>query len=167
MAPVLGDKDDFRDSPTLVRVHSECLTGDVFGSLRCDCGSQLDAALQMIAEEGKGVLLYLRQEGRGIGLRKKIEAYHLQDSEALDTVDANLKLGFPADLRQYGLGAQILKNLGISKMKIISNNPKKIVGVQGFGLEVVSRVPLKMGENPFNKSYLLTKQKKLGHLLEP
>lgn len=165
VALVLGEDTFSQDLPVLVRVHSECLTGDVFGSLRCDCGSQLDAALKMIAAEGRGVLLYLKQEGRGIGLRKKIEAYHLQESESLDTVDANLRLGLPVDLRQYGIGAQILRSLGVKKMKMISNNPKKIIGVQGFGLEVVERVALHVGENPFNESYLLTKQIKLGHLL--
>lgn len=165
VALVLGSETEFQLQPTLVRVHSECLTGDVFGSLRCDCGSQLDAALSAIVEAGSGVLLYLRQEGRGLGLKDKIRAYGLQDEEGLDTVEANKALGYPADLRKYGLGAQVLRSLGIRKMRLLSNNPKKIIGLQGFGLEVVERVPLEVGKNPVNASYLFTKKTKMGHLL--
>ncbi len=153
-----------RDEPVLVRVHSECLTGDVFGSLRCDCGYQLKTALQMIAEEGKGVFLYMRQEGRGIGLGNKIKAYHLQD-EGKDTVEANIALGFQPDLRDYGIGAQILVSLGVSKMKLMTNNPKKIVGLEGYGLEVVERVPIVGPICETNEKYLKTKKEKLGHLL--
>ncbi|MBS1982575.1 MAG: bifunctional 3,4-dihydroxy-2-butanone-4-phosphate synthase/GTP cyclohydrolase II [Bdellovibrionales bacterium] len=164
VALVMGDPATFGDAPVLVRVHSECLTGDVFSSLRCDCGNQLDAALERIAKEGRGVLLYLRQEGRGIGLRNKIRAYELQDG-GLDTVEANLALGFGADLRQYGIGAQILRQLGVREMRLLSNNPKKIVGLEGFGLAVVERVPLQEGLNPHNAAYLQTKKNKMGHLL--
>lgn len=164
VALVLGDPANFSKHPTLVRVHSECLTGDVFGSLRCDCGTQLDAALKQISEAGEGVLLYLRQEGRGIGLRNKIRAYGLQD-QGMDTVEANAALGFAPDLRQYGLGAQILRSLGVREMRLLSNNPKKLVGLQGFGLSVTERVPLIVGRNPVNERYLDTKKKQLGHLL--
>ncbi len=153
------------DEPTLVRVHSECLTGDAFGSLRCDCGEQLTAAMQMIAAEGKGVILYMRQEGRGIGLENKIKAYALQDHEGLDTVQANERLGFPADLRDYGVGAQILSSLGVGKMRHITNNPAKRAGLEGYGLEFVERVPLEMMPNDKNLGYLTTKREKLGHLL--
>lgn len=149
----------------LVRVHSECLTGDVFGSKRCDCGEQLHTAMQMVDKAGKGVILYMRQEGRGIGLENKLKAYKLQEC-GLDTVEANLRLGFKADLRDYGIGAQILVNLGVRKMRLITNNPKKIVGLEGYGLEVVERVPLEIKPNETNKKYLKTKKKKLGHMLE-
>lgn len=152
------------DQPTLVRVHSECLTGDVFGSKRCDCGNQLHAALKQIEEEQNGVLVYLRQEGRGIGLGAKIHAYRLQE-EGLDTVEANEKLGFAADLREYGLGAQILQDVGVKKFRFLTNNPRKIVGLKGFGLEMVERVPLHSLSNPHNESYLETKKLKLGHFL--
>jgi 3,4-dihydroxy 2-butanone 4-phosphate synthase / GTP cyclohydrolase II len=152
------------ENPVLVRVHSECLTGDVFGSYRCDCGPQLHAALQQIEKEGAGVLLYMRQEGRGIGLINKMKAYKLQE-EGLDTVEANEKLGFEADLRDYGIGAQILKDLGIQKMKLLTNNPKKIKGLKGYELEVVERVPIQMEARAENENYLRTKYKKLGHML--
>lgn len=152
------------ERPLLVRVHSECLTGDVFHSHRCDCGPQLEAALKQIDAEGSGVLLYMRQEGRGIGLINKLKAYALQE-QGFDTVDANLKLGFPADLRDYGIGAQILKDLGIRKMRLLTNNPRKIKGLEGYGLEVVERLPIQMDANEDNNSYLRTKKSKLGHLL--
>ncbi|WP_042207360.1 bifunctional 3,4-dihydroxy-2-butanone-4-phosphate synthase/GTP cyclohydrolase II [Paenibacillus durus] len=153
------------DEPVLVRVHSECLTGDVFHSHRCDCGPQFEAALRQIEAAGKGVLLYMRQEGRGIGLINKLRAYKLQE-QGLDTVDANLELGFPADLRDYGIGAQILKDLGVRRIKLMTNNPRKIKGLEGYGLEVVERVPIQMPENEDNTNYLHTKQSKLGHLLK-
>lgn len=150
---------------TLVRVHSECLTGDVFGSRRCDCGTQLHAALQQIEEQGNGVLVYMRQqEGRGIGLPAKIHAYKLQE-EGLDTVEANLKLGFPSELRDYGLGAQILVDLGVRKMRFLTNNPRKVIGLEGYGLEIVEVVPIKAMPNPHNEKYLETKRLKMGHLL--
>ncbi|WP_068785216.1 bifunctional 3,4-dihydroxy-2-butanone-4-phosphate synthase/GTP cyclohydrolase II [Paenibacillus phocaensis] len=152
------------DEPVLVRVHSECLTGDVFHSHRCDCGPQFEAALRQIEEAGRGVLLYMRQEGRGIGLINKLKAYKLQE-QGFDTVDANLKLGFPADLRDYGIGAQILKDLGIRQIRLMTNNPRKIKGLEGYGLEVVERVPIQMKENEDNTKYLHTKQAKLGHML--
>ena len=162
VALVKGKIDDGR--PTLVRVHSECLTGDVFGSLRCDCGDQLAAALELIEKEGRGVVVYMRQEGRGIGLGNKLLAYGLQD-EGKDTVEANEALGFKADLREYGIGAQILKDLGLQKIKLMTNNPKKIVGLKGYDLEVVERVPLEIEPNEINKKYLKTKRDKLGHIL--
>jgi len=152
------------EEPVLVRVHSECLTGDALHSLRCDCGMQLDAAMKKIAEEGKGVILYMRQEGRGIGLPAKMHAYHLQDHGA-DTVEANEKLGYAADLRDYGYGAQMLTSLGLSKIKLMTNNPRKIIGLEGYGIEIVERVPIKIEPNPHNKKYLDTKNKKLGHIL--
>ncbi|WP_091271164.1 bifunctional 3,4-dihydroxy-2-butanone-4-phosphate synthase/GTP cyclohydrolase II [Alteribacillus persepolensis] len=150
--------------PTLVRVHSECLTGDVFGSHRCDCGPQLQAALQQIEKEGKGVLLYMRQEGRGIGLINKMKAYQLQE-EGYDTVEANEKLGFKPDLRDYGIGAQVLRELGVTKMRLLTNNPRKITGLKGYGLEVVERVPLQLPYNKDNEKYMRTKYAKLGHML--
>jgi 3,4-dihydroxy 2-butanone 4-phosphate synthase / GTP cyclohydrolase II len=153
------------DDAVLVRVHSECLTGDAFGSLRCDCGEQLEAALKMIETEGQGVLLYMRQEGRGIGLKNKIRAYGLQDEEGLDTVQANERLGFPADLRDYGVGAQILVDLGVRKMRMITNNPGKRAGIEGYGLAIVDRVPLEIAPNEKNLDYLRTKKEKLGHVL--
>ncbi|MBF0505379.1 MAG: bifunctional 3,4-dihydroxy-2-butanone-4-phosphate synthase/GTP cyclohydrolase II [Nitrospirae bacterium] len=153
------------DDRVLVRVHSECLTGDVFGSKRCDCGEQLRKAMEIIKTEGKGVVLYMRQEGRGIGLANKLMAYELQD-KGLDTVEANLKLGFKADLRDYGVGAQILVDLGIRKMRLITNNPKKIVGLEGYGLKVVERVPAEVAPHDKNIIYLQTKKRKMGHILE-
>jgi 3,4-dihydroxy 2-butanone 4-phosphate synthase/GTP cyclohydrolase II len=153
------------DEPTLVRVHSECLTGDVFGSMRCDCGNQLHAALRQIDETGCGILVYMRRhEGRGIGLPAKIHAYKLQE-EGLDTVEANEKLGFPAELRDYGIGAQILVDLGVRKMRFLTNNPKKVVGLEGYGLEIVELVPIRTKSNPHNEKYLETKRTKMGHLL--
>ncbi len=152
------------ERPVLVRVHSECLTGDVFHSHRCDCGPQLAAALRQIDEAGSGVLLYLRQEGRGIGLINKLKAYHLQE-QGLDTVEANMKLGFAPDLRDYGIGAQILKDLGVRQMRLLTNNPRKLRGLDGYGLSVVERVPLQMKDNKDNAAYLRTKRDKLGHLL--
>lgn len=152
------------EKPVLVRVHSECLTGDVFQSMRCDCHDQLHAALDKIESEGNGVLVYMRQEGRGIGLANKIKAYALQD-KGLDTVEANEELGFQADLRDYGIGAQILLDLGVRKMKLLTNNPKKIIGLKGYGLEIVERVPLEIVPNEKNHKYLLTKRDKLGHLI--
>ena len=148
----------------LVRVHSECLTGDVFGSQRCDCGHQLHQAMRQIAAEGKGVVLYMRQEGRGIGLGPKIMAYKLQE-RGYDTVEANLKLGYPSDLREYGLGAQILSDLGLKTIRLLTNNPKKVVGLEGYGLEIVEQVPIRIKPNPHNAKYLETKRVKLGHLL--
>ncbi|MFH1483510.1 MAG: GTP cyclohydrolase II, partial [Chloroflexota bacterium] len=152
------------EEPVLVRVHSECLTGDVFGSMRCDCGDQIDLAMQAIAKEGKGVFLYMRQEGRGIGFHNKLKAYALQD-QGLDTVEANRRLGFPADLRDYGIGAQILSDLGIKNLRLLTNNPKKVVGLEGYGLKVEETVPLIAPPNPYNRQYLVAKEKKMGHRL--
>lgn len=151
-----------KDEPVLVRVHSSCVTGDIFGSCRCDCGSQLHAAMEMVDREGKGVVLYMKQEGRGIGLMNKLRAYKLQE-EGLDTVEANLRLGFDMDERDYGVGAQILRDLGITKIKLITNNPKKRVGLMGYGLEIVENIPIEVIPNPFNERYLITKRDKLGH----
>ncbi len=150
--------------PVIVRVHSECLTGDAFGSQRCDCGEQLAAALNRIEKEGKGILLYLRQEGRGIGLINKIKAYSLQD-QGMDTVEANLALGFPEDMRDYGIGAQILADLGVKKVNLMTNNPKKLKGITGFGIEIVNREPIQMNHNEKNEFYLKTKKNKMGHML--
>ena len=160
-----GGESEVRDAEgVLVRMHSECLTGDVFGSLRCDCGSQLNAALRQIAEEGRGVIVYLKQEGRGIGLHNKIRAYELQD-RGQDTVEANQALGFKPDLRDYGIGAQILLDLGLSKIRLLTNNPRKIIGLEGYSLEVTGREPLRVGRGEHNHSYLDTKRSKLGHML--
>lgn len=162
LALVMGDTSG--DKPVLVRVHSECVTGDVFDSLRCDCGEQIAVAMKEIAKEGRGVFLYMRQEGRGIGFHNKIRAYALQD-KGLDTVEANLELGFQPDLRDYGIGAQILADLGLHKIRLLTNNPKKVIGLQGYGLEVVKTLPIICPPNPYNRFYLETKQNKMGHLL--
>jgi 3,4-dihydroxy 2-butanone 4-phosphate synthase/GTP cyclohydrolase II len=162
LAVVKGDV--ATDEPVIVRVHSQCLTGDIFGSLRCDCGEQLEKALQIIEKEGRGVLLYMRQEGRGIGLSNKILAYQLQDN-GRDTVEANEELGFKPDLRDYGIGAQILADLGIKRIRLLTNNPKKIVGLKGYNLEIVERIPIEISPNEVNAHYLETKRDKLGHLI--
>ncbi|NOY05502.1 MAG: bifunctional 3,4-dihydroxy-2-butanone-4-phosphate synthase/GTP cyclohydrolase II [Chlorobi bacterium] len=162
VALVKGDVAD--GEPVLVRVHSECLTGDTFGSLRCDCKDQLNAAMMMVEREGRGVVLYMRQEGRGIGLANKLKAYNLQD-QGLDTVEANLELGFKPDLRDYGVGAQMLVDLGVKKMRLLTNNPRKIVGLESYGLEVVERVPIEAAPDEHNSLYLKTKKEKLGHYL--
>ena len=152
------------EDPVLVRVHSECLTGDVFGSLRCDCGEQIQLSLQILAKEGRGVFLYMRQEGRGIGLHNKIKAYNLQDN-GLDTVEANERLGFAPDLRHYGIGAQILADLGVKKLRLLTNNPRKVVGLAGFDLEIVERVPVEGPVNEENRQYLRTKRSRMGHII--
>ena len=162
MALVKGSWD--KDEPVLVRVHSSCVTGDIFGSCRCDCGAQLHAAMEMVDRAGKGVVLYMKQEGRGIGLLNKLKAYKLQE-QGLDTVEANLQLGFDMDERDYGVGAQIIRNLGITKIRLITNNPKKRVGLMGYGLEIVDNVPIEIHPNQHNEKYLLTKRDKLGHTI--
>lgn len=163
IALVKGDVSN--GEPVLVRVHSECLTGDAFGSMRCDCGEQYGAAMDQINEEGRGILVYMRQEGRGIGLINKLKAYSLQD-KGMDTVEANLALGFPEDMRDYGIGAQILTDLGVKKIKLMTNNPRKLSGLTGYGLEIVERVPIQMNHNERNAYYLKTKKEKLGHMLK-
>ena len=163
LALVMGDIKTRK--PVLVRVHSECLTGDIFGSLRCDCGEQVIQSIKRIAEEGRGVLLYMRQEGRGIGFHNKICAYELQD-KGLDTIEANLSLGFEPDLRDYGIGAQILADMGLHKIRLITNNPKKVIGLEGYGIKVTETVPIIIQPNPHNRRYLETKQKKMGHILK-
>ncbi|MBU0993577.1 MAG: bifunctional 3,4-dihydroxy-2-butanone-4-phosphate synthase/GTP cyclohydrolase II [Proteobacteria bacterium] len=164
VAMVKGDIDP--DRPILVRVHSECLTGDIFGSMRCDCGDQMHKAMNMMDKEGNGVLLYLRQEGRGIGLINKLKAYDLQQNHGLDTVEANNKLGFKDDLRDYGIGAQILVDLGVKKMRLITNNPKKMIGLDGYGLRIVEQVPIEIPPNEYNRGYLECKKLKMGHILK-
>ncbi len=164
IAMVKGEVDP--EKPTLVRVHSECMTGDIFGSMRCDCGDQLDQAMAKMEEEGNGVLLYLRQEGRGIGLINKLKAYDLQQNHGFDTVEANKKLGFKDDLRDYGIGAQMLTDLGVRKMRLMTNNPKKMIGLEGYGLSVVEQISIEIEPNEFNKNYLECKKLKMGHILK-
>ena len=155
-----------QEDAVLVRIHSQCLTGDIFDSLLCDCGSQLHHAMEQVSHAGKGVVLYMRQEGRGIGLLSKLQAYRLQQEEKLDTVEANRRLGFQPDLRHYGIGAQILVDLGVRQIRLLTNNPKKVIGLDGYGLRIVERVPIQIPPNPQNKLYLQTKKEKLGHLLD-
>lgn len=164
IALVKGEVDPSK--PVLVRVHSECMTGDIFGSLRCDCGDQLHRAMAMMDAEKCGVLIYLRQEGRGIGLVNKLKAYELQQKKGLDTVEANRKLGFKDDLRDYGIGAQILRNLGVRKMRLLTNNPKKMVGLEGYGLSIEEQIPIEVAPNEYNRCYLECKKLKMGHLLQ-
>ena len=164
IALVKGEIDP--EKPVLVRVHSECMTGDIFGSMRCDCGDQLHRAMGMMEKEGSGVIIYLRQEGRGIGLVNKLKAYELQQTKGLDTVEANHKLGFKDDLRDYGIGAQMLSNLGVRKMRLLTNNPKKMVGLDGYGLSVVEQIPIEVAPNEHNRCYLECKKLKMGHLLQ-
>lgn len=164
IALVKGEID--ADKPVLVRVHSECMTGDIFGSLRCDCGDQLHQAMSMIDKEGAGVVIYLRQEGRGIGLVNKLKAYELQQKQGLDTVEANRKLGFKDDMRDYGIGAQMLRNIGVRKMRLLTNNPKKMVGLDGYGLSIVEQIPIEVAPNEHNRCYLECKKLKMGHLLQ-
>jgi 3,4-dihydroxy 2-butanone 4-phosphate synthase/GTP cyclohydrolase II len=164
IALVKGEIDP--EQPVLVRVHSECMTGDIFGSMRCDCGDQLHRAMRMISKEGAGVLVYLRQEGRGIGLVNKLKAYELQQKQGMDTVEANRKLGFKDDLRDYGIGAQILRNIGVRRMRLLTNNPKKMVGLEGYGLSIVEQIPIEIEPNEFNRCYLECKKLKMGHTLQ-
>jgi 3,4-dihydroxy 2-butanone 4-phosphate synthase/GTP cyclohydrolase II len=164
IALVKGDIDP--EQPTLVRVHSECMTGDIFGSMRCDCGDQLHRAMKMISKEGVGAIVYLRQEGRGIGLVNKLKAYELQQKQGIDTVEANRKLGFKDDLRDYGIGAQILRNIGVRRMRLLTNNPKKMVGLEGYGLSIVEQIPIEIEPNEFNRCYLECKKLKMGHTLQ-
>jgi 3,4-dihydroxy 2-butanone 4-phosphate synthase/GTP cyclohydrolase II len=161
---VKGDIDP--EKPVLVRVHSECMTGDIFGSMRCDCGNQLHQAMAMMAQEGCGVIIYLRQEGRGIGLVNKLKAYELQQKKGLDTVEANLELGFKEDLRDYGIGAQMLRDIGVRKMRLLTNNPKKMIGLEGYGLSIVEQIPIQVEANEYNRCYLECKKLKMGHILE-
>jgi len=164
IALVKGEIDP--EKPVLVRVHSECMTGDIFGSMRCDCGKQLHQAMTMVAGEGSGVIIYLRQEGRGIGLVNKLKAYELQQKEGLDTVEANRQLGFKDDLRDYGIGAQMLREIGVRKMRLLTNNPKKMVGLEGYGLSITEQIPIEVEANEYNRCYLECKKLKMGHLLQ-
>jgi 3,4-dihydroxy 2-butanone 4-phosphate synthase/GTP cyclohydrolase II len=164
IALVKGEIDP--EQPVLVRVHSECMTGDIFGSMRCDCGDQLHRAMKMIANDGVGAIVYLRQEGRGIGLVNKLKAYELQQKQGIDTVEANRKLGFKDDLRDYGIGAQILRNIGVRRMKLLTNNPKKMVGLEGYGLSITEQIPIEIEPNEFNRCYLECKKLKMGHTLQ-